>query len=313
MTEQRQTGLWVGDAYDLADELAPESVDLVITSPPYWGLRTYGMDHNEETLAEWIREGGSASIAPSYDWYRCHGGLLGMEPLPEWYVAHLAEIMTRLRPAMKPGASMWVNIGDTYFARWSSIRYDGRQGLGGNPRARRKTPMGEFRQEKQLLMIPARFAIDMQANRWIVRNDLIWHKPNVPPRPEKDRLRLAHEHFFHFVKRPTEGRPKYYYDIEEVEQGARDVVTVNVRAGSDGHSATFPLELIAPRIASSCPVDGLVLDPFAGSGRTLEAALALNRRALGFELSDLYTGVAQAAYDRASVNLFQEDNALTGE
>jgi DNA modification methylase len=125
----------------------------------------------------------------------------------------------------------------------------------------------------------------MQENRWILRNDLIWEKRNVPPRPEKDRLRLAHEHFFHFVKRPKEGRAKYYYDMSAVEAGARDVVTVNTAPGSDGHSATFPVKLIEPRILSSCPPGGLVLDPFCGTGRALSVAVRNGRRAIGFEIT----------------------------
>ena len=286
--------VWQGDAYDLIAKLPSESVDLIITSPPYWGLRTYGQDHNEDILKEWTAEGNDALETPSYDWYRLHGGVLGLEPLPEWYVDHLVEILQRGAAALKARGSMWVNIGDTYFARWSSIRMNGRQGLGGNPRQRRKTPMGGYRQEKQLLLVPARFAIAMQQKRWIVRNDLIWHKPNVPPRPEKDRLRLAHEHFFHFVKRAKEGRPSYYYDTTPLEEGGRDVVTVNVRSGSDGHSATFPPELIRPRIISSCPPDGLVLDPFCGTGRSLTVALASGRRALGFELGDDFSEAARA-------------------
>src|SRR5438093_11085492 len=176
---------------------------------------------------------------------------------------------------------MWINVGDTYFARWSSIRQKGRQGLGNNPRERRRTPMGGFRQEKQLLLIPARFAIAMQDHRWILRNDLIWYKPNVPPRPEVDRLRLAHEHFFHFVKRPKEGRAKYYYDLKHVEPGATDVLICHVRAGQDQHSATFPPQLIRPRILSSSPLGGLVLDPFCGTGRALAVALDAGRRAIG--------------------------------
>jgi len=149
-----------------------------------------------------------------------------------------------------------------------------------------------------MLLVPARFAIAMQERRWILRNDLIWHKPNVPPRPEKDRLRLAHEHLFHFVLRPTEGRAKYYYDMDAVEDGARDVVTVNVRSGSDGHSATFPTELIRPRIESSCPLGGLVLDPFAGTGRALVVAQETGRRALGFEMNDDYASAARRALAR---------------
>jgi len=148
--------------------------------------------------------------------------------------------------------------------------------------------MGGFRQEKQLLLIPARFAIAMQERRWILRNDLIWYKPNVPPRPEADRLRLAHEHFFHFVKRPKEGRPKYYYDISQVEPRATDVVTYVVRAGRDGHTATFPEELVRPRILSSSPTGGVVLDPFCGSGRALAVAVAEGREALGFDIVSEY-------------------------
>lgn len=292
--KEKATEVYEGDAYDLMEKIPTESVDLIITSPPYWGLRTYGLDHNEEILHEWKAEGGTKEEPPPYDWYRLHGGCLGLEPLPEWYVSNLVEIFQRGASALKPGGSLWINIGDTYFARWSSIRMDGRQGLGDNPRMRRKTPMGGFRQEKQMLLIPARFAIAMQNKRWILRNDLIWEKQNVPPRPEKDRLRLAHEHFFHFVKRPKEGRAKYYYDITAVEDGARDVIKVNASPGSDGHSATFPVKLIEPRIVSSCPPDGLVLDPFCGTGRSLAVAVRNGRRAMGFEITPNFSASARA-------------------
>ena len=154
--------------------------------------------------------------------------------------------------------------------------------------------MGGFRQEKQLLLIPARFAIAMQDERWILRNDVIWEKRNVPPRPEKDRLRLAHEHFFHFVKRQKEGRPKYYYDMSAVEQGARDVIRVNAAPGSDGHSATFPIKIIEPRILSSCPPGGLILDPFCGTGRSLAVAIKNGRRAIGFEITSNFSASARA-------------------
>ena len=287
--------LLTGDAFDLASALQPASVDLILTSPPYWGLRTYGQDHNDSVLQDWLHEGGSVLDVPSYQWYRDHGGILGMEPTPDWFVAHLIELFNALRPSLKPTGSVWVNIGDTYFSRWASIRQDGRQGLGDNPRPRRRVPMGDYRQEKQLLLVPARFAIAMQERRWILRNDVIWHKPNVPPRPETDRLRSAHEHLFHFVLRPKEGRAKYYYNLDAVEPGARDVVTVNVRSGSDGHSATFPEDLIRPRIESSCPPGGLVLDPFAGTGRTLAVAAQSGRNSIGFELNTEYADAARRA------------------
>lgn len=281
-----------GDAYDLLPTVARESIDLVITSPPYWGHRTYGSEHNWKILDAWKAEGHIAEEVPTYEWYRSHGGVLGLEPLPDWYVQHLVEIFTLASRCLKPSGSMWINVGDTYFARWSSIRTNGRQGLGDQTRLRRRTPMGGYRQEKQLLLVPSRFAIAMQEHRWILRNDLIWFKPNVPPRPEPDRLRLAHEHFFHFVKRPKEGRAKYYYAIDAVEDGAKDVVSYNVRPGQDGHSATFPVELIAPRIESSCPPHGTVLDPFCGTGRALKVAQSLGREAIGIELSQTFAKAA---------------------
>lgn len=297
----------LGDAFDLATELAPKSVDLIITSPPYWGLRTYGLTHNWDTLADWKATDHRPGEMPPYEWYRDKGGLLGLEPIPDWYAMHLVEIFGRLGPALKPEGNVWVNLGDTYFARWSSIRDKGRQGLGDNPRIRRRMPMGKYRQEKQLLMIPARFAMKMQDAKWILRNDMIWFKPNVPPRPERDRLRLAHEHFFHFVLKPKEGRAKYYYDASKTEPGRTDVVTCNVVPGINGHSATFPEELVLPRILSSCPPDGVVLDPFCGSGTALCVALATGRKAIGFEVADEYYESSLQAIRAFSKERAQQD------
>lgn len=284
-----------GDAYDLADQLAPGSVDLILTSPPYWGLRDYEQEHNWGIYQDWIAKAkaGDHGLIPPYEWYRSEGGLLGLEPLPEWYVSNLVAILERLKPALKPSGSLWLNLGDTYFARWSSIRPKGRQGLNGEERQRRKTPMGGFRQEKQLLLIPARTAIALQEKRWILRNDLIWYKPNVPPRPFKDRLGLTHEHFFHFVLRPTEGRAKYYYDFAEAGEPPHDVIKLNVAPGTNGHSATFPPDLIRPRILSCCPPDGVVLDPFCGTGTTLSVAVEHRRRAIGFDINERFIVAAK--------------------
>ena len=287
-----------GDAFDLTDFLPANSVDLVITSPPYWGLRTYGMEHNWEIEKEWRALGHRVEEPPPFDWYRANGGVLGLEPMPEWYVANLSAMLNKLVRPLKQSGSLWLNVGDTYFARWASIRPEGRQGLGCRERFRRKTPMGGFRQEKNLLLIPARVAIALQDARWILRNDLIWFKPNVPPRPDKDRLRMAHEHFFHFVKRPKEGRAKYYYDKTQAEPGHADVVTCTVKAGDSGHSATFPPEIIRPRILTSCPPGGVVLDPFCGTGRALVEAAKSGRRALGFELSDQFATASRKSVQR---------------
>lgn len=272
-----------GDAFDLFPRLPECSLDLIITSPPYWGHREYGLNHSWEIFNDISNVRSFGAETPGYEWYRSHGGLLGLEPYPEWYITHLADILQRSYPTLKQEGSLWVNVGDTYFARWSSIRNNGRQGLHDDQRFRRKTPMGGFRQEKQLLLIPSRFAIAMQHRGWILRNDVIWYKPNATPRPEGDRLKLSHEHFFHFVKKPKEGRASYFYRPEYAENRSNDVVTVNVTAGEEGHTATFPYALIEPRILTSSPSGGTVLDPFCGTGRALEVARELGRRVIGFD------------------------------
>ena len=280
-----------GDAFDLFDQLAPSSVDLIVSSPPYWGHRDYGLPHNWELFNNITEVKKIGPQSPGYNWYRKAGGLLGLEPYPEWFVQHLTEIVGKAKRVLKATGSMWINLGDTYFARWASIREQGRQGLGTDERRRRKTPLGGVRQEKNLLLIPARFAISMQEVGWILRNDVIWHKPNAVPRPEGDRLRNVHEHFFHFVKKPTTGRPAYYYAIEEAEAKAGDVVTVGVAPGEGGHSATFPHSLIEPRILTSCPPRGTVLDPFSGTGRVLEIAIESGRNGIGFDVQQAFVSL----------------------
>ena len=287
------------DAFDALATLETKSIDLICTSPPYWGHRAYDQDHDESILDQWRAEEKDGAI-PSYDWYRKRGGVLGLEPYPEWYISHLVEIFEIARPALKPTGSMWLNLGDTYFGRWSSIRPNGRQGLAGKGRVRRRTPSGGWLHDKQLLLIPARLAIALQDAGWILRNDLIWSKPNVPPRPEQDRLRLSHEHLFHFVQRTKGGRPSYFYDLEKTEPGSLDVVSVRSSKTPGIHPAVFPSDLIKPRIASSCPKGGTVLDPFCGSGTTLAAAIELGRKAVGFDVSDAYIREARAKVGGAS-------------
>lgn len=280
-----------GDAFDLIDQLPDQSVDLILTSPPYWGLRSYGLDHDDAVVDKWEAAGCGPSRVPPYDWYRSAGGQLGREPFPHWYVEHLVEFFAKAARTLKPSGSVWLNLGDTYFARWSSIRDDGRQGLIEN-RLRRRTPSGGYLHDKQLLLIPARCAIALQDFGWILRNDLIWAKPNPLPRPETDRLKLSHEHWFHFVLKNPGSRPRYYYDVDQCELGTRDVVTVNTLARDNGHSATFPADLIQPRILSTCPPQGLVLDPFCGTGTAVAEAYRLGRNAVGFEKSTEYVEIA---------------------
>lgn len=281
-----------GDAFDLIETVRDATVDLIITSPPYWGLRSYGLDHSDTILDKWQDAGCERERPAPYDWYRAAGGQLGMEPFPDWYVAHLREFFGRARRKLAQTGSMWLNLGDTYFSRWASIRDTGRQGMAGG-RYRRRTPSGGYLHDKQLLLIPARVAIALQDGGWILRNDLIWTKPNPLPRPETDRLRLSHEHWFHFVLRNPKGRPQYFYDLDHAEKGGLDVVAECTVAGTNGHTATFPPSLVTRRILTTCPSDGLVLDPFCGTGRAVVEAVRQGRRGIGFELKNEYANDAE--------------------
>ena len=94
-----------GDAFDLIDDLPEDSIDLVLTSPPYWGLRTYDFEHDWEIGKAWKKAGHSIEDVPPYDWYRKHGGSLGLEPTPEWFVAHISEILCKLLRPLKASAA----------------------------------------------------------------------------------------------------------------------------------------------------------------------------------------------------------------
>lgn len=303
-----ETQIWIGDSFDLIQRVGSHEVDLVLTSPPYWGLRSYGLDHDEEILTRWEALGCSRSRVPPWDWYKGEGGVLGLEPFPEWYVTHLVEFFSRARRVLKATGSLWINLGDTYFARWSSIRDGGRQGIVSG-RQRRRTPTGGYLHDKQLLLIPARFAIAMQDAGWILRNDLIWAKPNPIPRPEADRLKLAHEHWFHFVLRQSSRRPSYYYDLEQCEDGGLDYVVHPTANGTPGHSATFPPGFVRRRILSTCPPGGVVLDPFCGTGVTVVEATKIGRQGLGFELSP---EAAKLAIDNITLNFGPQRDEANG-
>jgi DNA modification methylase len=103
--------IWYGDAFDPIREIDSTSVDLLLTSPPYWGLRSYGLEHSDEIHTRWLDSGGTPERVPPYDWYREAGGILGLEPYPEWFVVHLNEFSNKARRAIKSSGRLWVNLG----------------------------------------------------------------------------------------------------------------------------------------------------------------------------------------------------------
>jgi len=174
------------DCFEFIEKLPDESVNMVMTSPPYWGLRDYGVE-----------------------------GQIGLEPDFRDYIKKLVEVFHELKRVLKNDGSFYLNLGDTYsssggaggqYDKWHSLsRIDGLKKYEGH---KDKTIPA-----KCLLGIPWRVALSLIDDKWILRNDIIWHKPNGMPASVKDRLTNTHEHVFHFVK-----SKKYYYNLDAIRE-----------------------------------------------------------------------------------------------
>ncbi|SRR6266403_90766 len=246
-----------GDCFELMDKLEDNSINLIITSPPYFNCRVYG----NETV--------------------------GREIHPKEYVENFLTYTEKLKRVLAKDGSFYLNIGDVYFGTKGFSRNTGKY--------KRKTDEhykehkiakqdGKWLQHKQLLMIPERVAIGMQEQGWILRNKLIWEKSNPIPVHSADRRYPVYEHIFHFVK-----SRKYYFDLPLAKKlgNHRDVIRTSVHAFGE-HQASFPLSLIKPLIETTSKVDDVILDPFMGSGTTAIACIELNRKYIGFEINPEY-------------------------
>ena len=209
------------EANQFMAQLPPNSVDLIVTSPPYFGLRHYG------------------------------GETLGRERDPRKYVRKFMTFSSNLRRILKPTGSMYLNLGDVYFGTKGYSRSTGR--------AARKTdhhyqnheiakPDGKYLQYKQLLLLPARIAIALQDAGWVVRNDLIWHKPNAFPNHAPDRRLPMYEHIFHITKAAR----GYYFNYALAKElgNNKDMLCQKIETHG-AHQAAYPLELIEPLIATT--------------------------------------------------------------
>ncbi|MFA7219532.1 MAG: site-specific DNA-methyltransferase [Synergistaceae bacterium] len=251
-----------GDSLEVLEDMPDNCVDLVITSPPYFGCRVYGKES------------------------------LGREENPLDYVNNLQPFMKQIKRILKDEGSFYLNIGDVYFGTKGFSRNKGTW--------ERKTDShykehkivkqdGKYLQHKQLLLLPSRVAIKMQEDGWILRNQIIWEKPNPIPSFSKDRRLPVYEYIFHFVK-----SRKYYFDYEEAKNigSHRDVVKVGIEAFTD-HQATFPRKLIDPLILTTSKKGDIVLDPFAGSGTTMVEAKRYDRNYIGIEMHKDFCDLAE--------------------
>lgn len=302
--------VWCCDALTLLRSLPDNHVNCIVTSPPYFGLRDYGVD-----------------------------GQIGLEPTPQAFVAALRDLFREARRVLRDDGTLWVNLGDTYAndEKWGGAT-SGKHvaALHGN------TSVGRERKftglpSKQMLGIPWRVAFALQDDGWILRSDIIWSKPNPMPESVTDRPTKAHEYVFLFSKCPQywydadairesfaderNGDPGKYSRTSQLSKGAnrnrqdtgflnngagwnrgteiggrnrRTVWTVATEPTPFAHFATFPRKLIEPMILAGCPLGGIVLDPFMGSGTTALVARDNGRHYIGSELNPDYVDLALA-------------------
>jgi site-specific DNA-methyltransferase (cytosine-N4-specific) len=253
-----------GDALSLLGRLPVESVQCVVTSPPYWGLRDYGIP-----------------------------GQIGYEETLPQYLNRLVAIFNEVRRVLKPDGILWLNIGDGYTSGNRTWRAPDRKYPARAMDVRPNTPEGL--KPKDLLGVPWRLAFALQQDGWYLRSDVIWHKPNAMPESVKDRPSRAHEYVFMLTK--TE---RYFYDWRAVmeanctgKRNRRSVWSIHTEPFPDAHFATFPTALVKPCVLASTKARDFVLDPFFGSGTVGVVCVEMDRQFVGIELNPAYIEIAK--------------------
>jgi DNA modification methylase len=310
------------DARDGLNHLPTDSIDCIITSPPYRLQREYpnaeavwdaapDCDHNwEETLLNTetpIRENGGAGLNSegtaeelqnernriSRTCTKCGGwkGQLGHEPELSQFISHLVSIFRECRRVLKPDGNLFVNVSDSYDSK-QTIVHDDKQNEG-----LRDAP------DKSLIGFPARLMVAMIEDGWSAREHYIWHKENHAPDPAPDRAGKAYEDVFRFVQKPD------YNDTGDGPQS--NVLSLGTASGTPGPVAPMPKKLPEQLLESAVAPEesAVVLDPFAGSGTVLEAAAERGYDYIGFEISPETANIAR---DRLS-KYNRPQRSLTGQ
>lgn len=296
-----------GNTLEILPTLPEKSFHTCITSPPYFGLRDYGMADQ-----------------------------LGLEETPEEYVANMVKVFREVKRVLRDDGTLWLNIGDSYVHGQPGRN---RNGTGGDIirgelyRSKNRTGDGKIGKkliesgfkQKDLIGIPWMLAFALRADGWYLRQDIIWHKPNPMPESVEDRCTKAHEYIFLLSK-----SPQYYFDHEAIKEDGvipegtkaakgsaerygkegvnsrppeykiydgkrnkRSVWTVTTKPFKEAHFAVFPEDLIIPCILAGSPERGHVFDPFGGSGTTGVVANGYGRDATLIELNPEYAAIAR--------------------
>jgi DNA modification methylase len=292
--------LYTGDTLTILQDLQASSVDCVVTSPPPWRPR-------HDITTDWS---GGRTTCPH---------LASTPTTPAGYVDALRRVFAQVHRVLAPSGTVWINLGDSYTTN-SDGSWRAHPSQRDQPRYRAATDLPH----KNLLGMPWRITLALQADGWILRNAIIWHKPNTTPTPSRDRLASRYELLFLLAR-----QPHYFFDLNPIRQpytGDRtlsrrahyrgtkphtatgtwpppgttethirarnpgDVWTIPTHSGTTGHPAPPPLELPTHCIAAGCPPGGTVLDPFSGTATTGLAARRLGRTYIGIDTNpDHYT------------------------
>lgn len=271
LTSRERSLLICGDTAQVLSMMPEASVQAVVTSPPYWSLRDYGID-----------------------------GQLGLEESVEEFIKSLTVTFDEVHRVLRPDGTLWLNIGDSYTSGGRTWRAPDKKNPARAMDIRPPTPEGL--KPKDLIGVPWRLAFALQAAGWYLRADVIWNKPNCQPESVGDRPTRSHEYVFLFSK-----SERYYYDVKAVTgpngRRLRTLWNINTQAVPEakGHFATFPEALVAPCILNSTEEADLVLDPFLGSGTTALVATRLKRRFVGIELHPEYLDMAKRRLTKAGM------------
>ncbi len=299
-----------GDALSCLCGLPDESVDMCVSSPPYFGLRDYGVD-----------------------------GQLGLEGSPELYVDRLVQVFREVRRILKPDGTLWLNIGDSYAT--SSGPQAPRNTRNSQGHTEKRVPEGY--KMKDLIGIPWMVAFALRSDGWYLRQDIIWNKTNCMPESVRDRCTRSHEYIFLLSKRRhyyfdaeaisepitgssterylrSEGSPRLprfggnkYVEADQIvdrrkdgsayaprpRRNKRDVWSICTGGFKGAHFAVFPPQLVRPCVLAGCRPGGVVLDPFMGSGTTAIVAIEEGRNYIGIELNPDYVKLAENRINEA--------------